>query len=173
VAEPNSETGPVPPDPQLVKQLEDLKAKYDGHTLRLEDSAVPNFLAIIRLCSKEVTRIDLVGNDWEDRHIQQLQQFPNLRELAVASGNLLTDESLAHISSLQFLTKLDLFLVDPSSKAWLGFQCDRFTERGYRQLTRLGNLRFIKLPRPDSLSPESRSKVIAMLQQALPDAFIQ
>jgi hypothetical protein len=173
VAEPKSDTATAPPDPQLVKQLEGLKGKYDGHILRLEDDAIPNFLAIIRLCSKEVTRIDLVGNEWQDRHIQQLQEFPNLRELTVSGGEHLTDESLAHIASLQSLTKLDLSLVELSSKGDARGNYDRLTERGYKRLTRLGNLRFIKLPQPDSVMPEPRSKVIAMLEEALPDAFIQ
>jgi hypothetical protein len=174
-AAPKSEPAPVKPSEQLLAALKERGAEYDGHTLRIRDEAISILQDIARHLAEVVTRILVMDNGWQDRHIQQLvEQFPNLRELTIIGGKFLTDESLVHISSLQSLTKLDLESVGSIYAAGdTSYRSVEFTERGYKRLTRLGNLRFIKLPKREIQAPEARSKLIAMLEQALPEAFVQ
>ena len=157
LAEPKSETESAALDPQLVEQLKTLVPKFNGHNLIVDDDAIQNLPAIVRLCSGVAPSIFITGVGWRDRHIEQLQQIPNLRHLVVDVTGHLTDLSLVHISNLQSLTRLELRGV---------FSDHHLTEFAYGQLTRLRNLQVFVVPW------KTPPGLVAKLQQAMPNVNV-
>jgi hypothetical protein len=65
---------------------------------------------------REVTLLDLSGNEIDDAALAHLDQFPKLRVLALRATKI-TDHGMKNFRQLHELRRLDLYQTDVSPKA--------------------------------------------------------
>ncbi len=141
--------------------------------LNLTDAG--NLTDVFAECSDVTKSVFLMGPDWRDRHIEDLNRLPHLVEVRLNDCRDLTDETLMYLSKLSSLKILRL-------EEWLS---GRITLQGLKLLARLRGVELIKLPHLGMQKAglldvagmyKPSPQIVAFmsyLKQQLPDAIIK
>jgi hypothetical protein len=151
---------------ELVKQF--TVVILDDHSLLLTDDKAGNFRAIFALCADKVEKLELIGEGWRDRHLEQLQQLrlSKLSSLSLQVCARVTDEGLMHLSKIGTLQILDLSTTT----------AEKITLIGLRMLQRLPLLDLLRLPSTwpgGRFSYQERETVRSNLRALFPDTIIK
>ena len=76
--------------------------------LNLFDDASDNLQDILDLCSGRFTELEVIGEEWRDRHFKLLRNLTGVSSLKISGCERITDEALLHISKIKSLQTVDL-----------------------------------------------------------------